>query len=174
VRLIQAEALEAQERFGEAAHEYRAVLKIQPQLNDIRYRLGRALVLSRPDGKADEEAEAEFRKVLEANPLHVPALTELGEIHLRNGAREEASSVFAKAIDLQPGAIAARLGLAKVLIAGKEWAKALEYLEAAAKIAPKDESVYYNLMLAYRGLGRTSEAKQALETFESLKKTKRN
>ena len=60
VRLIQAEALEAQQRFGEAVHEYRAVLKLAPQLGDIHYRLGRALRLSQPDGKADAEAQAAF------------------------------------------------------------------------------------------------------------------
>jgi tetratricopeptide (TPR) repeat protein len=172
VRLIQAEALEAQERFGEAAHEYRSVLKIEPQLTDIRYRLGRALLLSQPDGKADAEAQAEFRKVLEANPVHTAALTDLGDIHLRNGQREEASKLFTKAIEVQPVAVPARVGLAKVHIAEKQWPKALEQLEAAAKIAPAEEGVYYNLMLAYRGLGRQADAKQALETFERLKKQK--
>jgi hypothetical protein len=54
-----------------------------------------------------------------------------------------------------------------------QWPKALEQLEAAAKIAPDEEGVHYNLMLAYRGLGRSAEAKQALETFERLKKQKR-
>ena len=173
VRLIQAEALEAQDRFGEAAHEYRTVLKIEPQLTDIRYRLGRALLLSQPDGKADAEAQAEFRKVLEANPAHAAALMDLGDIHLKNGQREEASKLFTKAIEVQPGAVPARVGLAKVYIADKQWPKALEQLEAAARIAPDEEGVQYNLMLAYRGLGRAAEARQALETFERLKKQKK-
>jgi protein O-GlcNAc transferase len=173
VRLIQAEALEAQERFGEAAHEYRAVLKIEPQLTDIRYRLGRVLVLSQPDGKADAEAQLEFQRVLEANPFHVAALTEIGEIHLRNGQREEALRRFSDAIRVQPGAVPPRVGIAKVFIAEKQWSKALEHLEPAAKMAPEDEGVHYNLMLAYRGLGRAAEAKQALEIFERLKKGKR-
>jgi Flp pilus assembly protein TadD len=64
------------------------------------------------------------------------------------------------------------MGLAKVMIAEKQWSKALEQLEAAAKIAPQDPAVHYNLMLAYRGLGRAAEAKQAFENFERLKKSK--
>jgi tetratricopeptide (TPR) repeat protein len=173
VRLIQAEALEAQDRFGEAVHEYRAVLRIAPQLGDIHYRLGRAIVRNQPDGKADAEAQVEFRKELEINPFHFAALTEIGEIHLRNGEREEASRRFTEAIRLQPGAVPARVGLAKVLIAEKQWSKALEHLQAAAKVAPQNEAIHYNLMLAYRGLGRIAEAKQAFDAFERLKQQKK-
>jgi protein O-GlcNAc transferase len=173
VRLIQAEALEAQQRFAEAAQEYRAALKIEPQLSDIRYRLGRALLLGQPDGKADAEAQAEFEKVLAANPFHTAALTEMAEIHLRSGRREEALKRFSDAVRVQPGAVPARIGLAKILIVEKEWSKALAHLQAAAKLAPEDEGVHYNLMLAYRGLGRAEEAKHALETFERLKQRKR-
>ncbi len=172
VRLIQAEALEAQGRFGEAVHEYRGVMQAEPRLHEIRYRLGRALLLSQPDGKADTEAQAEFEKVLEGSPLHVEALTEIGEIHLRGGRREEALRWFAEAFRVRPAAVPPRVGLAKALIAEKQWAKALEQLEPAVKAAPNDPSIHYNLMLAYRGSGRAAEAKQALETFERLKKDK--
>jgi tetratricopeptide (TPR) repeat protein len=172
VRLIQAEALEAQGRFAEAAHEYREILKIAPRISDINYRLGRAIVRTQATANTDLEAQAAFRKELETNPFHVAALTEIGEIHLRKAEREEASRLFTEAVRLQPGYPPARVGLAKVLIGEKQWAKALEHLELAAKIAPYEESVHYNLMLAYRGLGRTADAKRALETFQRLKDRK--
>jgi tetratricopeptide (TPR) repeat protein len=172
VRLIQAEALEAQGRFAEAAHEYREILKIAPQISDIHYRLGRAVLRSEPNENTDAEAQAAFRKELESNPFHVAALTEIGEIHLRKSEREEASRVFTEALRLQPAYPPARIGLAKVLIGEKQWAKALEHLEIAAKAAPYEESVHYNLMLAYRGLGRAADAKRALDTFQRLKDQK--
>jgi Flp pilus assembly protein TadD len=173
VRLIQAEALEAQERFGEAVHEYRAVLKIAPQLGGIHYRLGRALMLSQPDGKGDAEARIAFQRELEINPFHVAALIAMADIHARNGERQQASERFAEAIRLQPSAVPARVGIAKMLIVEKQWTQALEHLEAAAKVAPHDETIHYNLMLAYRGLGRVAEAKHAFETFGRLKEQKR-
>jgi protein O-GlcNAc transferase len=173
VRLIQAEALEAQGRPAEAAHEYRAVLKIAPQLGDVHYRLGRAIRLSQPDGKGDAEAQAAFRKELEISPFHVAALTELADLHVKNGEREEASRRFAEAIHVNPDAVAARVGLAKLLIAEKQWARALEQLEGASKVALNDEAIQYNLMLAYRGLGRAAEAKQAFEALERLKQQRR-
>jgi protein O-GlcNAc transferase len=142
VRLIQAEALEAQGRSAEAVHEYRGVLKIAPQLADVHYRLGRAIRLSQPDGKGDAEAQAAFRRELEISPFHVAALTELADLHLKNGERAEASQRFAEAINVHPDAFLARVGLAKVLIGEKQWTKALEQLEAASKAAPNDEAVY--------------------------------
>jgi tetratricopeptide (TPR) repeat protein len=173
VRLIQAEALEAQERFEEAAHEYRAVLQIAPRLGDMHYRLGRAILRSRGEGKSDVQAQSEFRKELEINPLHLGAITEIAEVHLRNGELNEASHRFTEALRLQPGLVPARVGLAKVLIAEKQWSGALEHLEIAAKAAPQNEAVQYQLMLAYRGLGRAAEAKQASEAFERLKQEKK-
>jgi tetratricopeptide (TPR) repeat protein len=172
VRLIQAEALEAQGRFGEAAHEYREILKIAPRISDINYRLGRAILRSPGNEKADVEAQAAFQKELEANPFHIAALTEIGEIHLRKSEREEASRTFTQAIRLQPGDPRARVGLAKVLIGEKQWSRALEHLEIAAKSAPYEEAVHYNMMLAYRGLGRAADAKKAFDTFQRLKEQK--
>ena len=173
VRLIQAEALEAQERFGEAAPEYREILKIAPQLANIHYQLGRAILQGQTTAATDGEALAAFRKELELNPSHTGALTEIGELHLKKSEREEASRTFLQAIQLNSRDVRAKVGLAKVLIGEKQWGQALEHLEAAVKLAPYDEAVFYNLMLAYRGLGRAADAKQALDTFQSLSEQKK-
>jgi tetratricopeptide (TPR) repeat protein len=168
VRLIQAEALEAQERFKEAAQEYREVIKLAPQLPGLHYRLARMIVRTAA-ADADQKALEALRQELEINPLDAPSLAENGEIHVRAGRLEEASRAFSEALKLQPGYVPARVGLAKVLIAKKQWSQALEHLEAAAQTAPEDEAVAYHRMLAYRGLGRAAEAKQAFETFQRLK-----
>lgn len=168
-RQITAESLEAQERFADAAKEYRHILKMQPDLPGVHYKLGRAILRSDTSPDADEKALAEFRKELALNPVNVGALAEIGEIHLRRSQLQEASETFTQVLKLQPGFVPARVGLAKVLIAEKQWAKALEHLEAAATIAPQEEAIAYNLMLAYRGLGRSTEAKRAFETFQRLK-----
>jgi tetratricopeptide (TPR) repeat protein len=172
VHMIQAEALESQERFAEAANEYRQIVKIAPQLTGIHYRLGFALLRGGSPTESEAEALAAFRKELELNPYHAGALTAIGEIQLKKSLPEEAARSFSQAIQLQPGDSAARVGLAKVLISQKEWSKALEQLQAAEKLAPNDESVYYNLMLAYRGLGRPGDAKRAFEAFQRGKETK--
>jgi tetratricopeptide (TPR) repeat protein len=169
VRLVRAEALEAQERFAEAAVQYREILKIAPQLAGLHYRLGRLILRSQSSGDTEEEALAEFRKELERNPSDVRALAEAGEIHLRRKRLKEAARRFEQAVRLQPEYVPARVGWAKVLMAERQWAKALEHLETASKLAPEEEAVAYNLMLVYRGLGRTADASRAFETFQRLK-----
>lgn len=168
-RQITAESLEARERFAEAANEYRQILKMDPQLPGMHYKLGRMILRSDTSAGADENALVEFRKELGINPLHLGALTEIGEVHLKRTQLEEASRSFSQAVKLRPGYPPARVGLAKVLIAEKQWSKALEHLEAAQKLAPQEESVAYNLMLTYRGLGRPDDAKRAFDTFQRLK-----
>ena len=128
--------------------------------------------MSDASGQAEDRALAEFRKELEINPVSAAALAEIGEIHLKRSQLEEASRSFSHAFRLQPGYVPVRLGLAKTLIAEKQWSKALEHLEAAAKLAPEEEAVHYNLMIAYRGLGRPADAKRAFEMFERLKQAK--
>lgn len=171
VRLIQAEALEAQERFREAAEEYRHAVKLAPQAPGLHYRLAR-MVLRSDAADGDQKALEELGQQLAINPLDAPSWAESGEIHLRAGRLGEASGSFSRALKVQPGYVPARLGLAKVLIARQQWSQALEYLDAAARGAPEEEAIAYHRMLAYRGLGQTAEAKEAFETFQRLKQQK--
>ena len=169
VNLIRAEALEAQERYAEAAHEYRQIVKSNPELHGIHYGLARALMRSGAGSAVAAEATWALRKELELNPNHGGALVELGELYFRNGELQEAAEQFSKLLKIAPEHFAATLGLAKVLIAQKQWANALNHLQAAEKIAPAEPAVQYNLMLAYRGLGRTEESRRAFAAFERLK-----
>ncbi len=169
LRQIMAEGLESQERFAEAAQEYREILKMDPKLPGMHYKLGQMILRSDASPEADEKALAQLRRELEISPAHAGALAEVGEIHLRRSQLDEAGRSFSQALQAQAGYLPARLGLAKTCIAQKQWARALEQLEPVAKLASDNESVAYNLMLAYRGLGRAAEAKRALETFQRLK-----
>jgi tetratricopeptide (TPR) repeat protein len=173
VHLIRAEALEAQEKFAEAAAEYRQILKVAPQTAGIHYRLARTILRSGSSADVDQEALAEFRKELEINPGDVHAIAGMGEIHLGRNRLDEATRSFQQAVSLQPGYVPARIGLAKVLIAEKQWSKALEHLEAASKQAPDEEAVIYNLMIVYRGLGRSEDARRAFDQFQRLKEQNR-
>jgi tetratricopeptide (TPR) repeat protein len=167
--LIQAEALEAQERFAEAAHEYRQILTIAPEVRGMHYRLGGALLRS---GSADAESSAlaEFRKEIESNPGDVASLVKIGEIQLKRGQRDEAIQLFSDALKANGQYFPARIALAKALIVGSKWSEALGHLEVAAKLDPADEATQYNLMLVYRGLGREDLAKKAADNFQNLRR----
>lgn len=172
VHQVFAEVLEAQEKYAEAANEYRQILKSASEVPGVHYKLGRMILRSDSSAEAEANALAEFRKELDNNPADASALTEIGEIHLKANRFGDAAQAFSRALELQTGYVQSRIGLAKVLIAQKEWPKALQQLEASAKLAPEDESVAYNFMIVYRGLGQADDAKRAFQNFQRLKEQK--
>ena len=169
VHQVFAEVFEAQERFADAAKEYRQILKMEPNLPGAHYRLGRMILRSGDTPEIDQNALAEFHRELEITPSDVPSLIEMGDIHFRGQHLEEAAQDFRRALDLQPDTVRARVGLAKVLLARKQYSEALGELERAERVAPDDETIPYNLMLAYRSLKRPADAQRAYAQFQKLK-----
>ncbi len=172
VHQILAEVFEAQEKYADAAKEYRQIIGMEPQLPGMHYRLGRMILRSAPAPDADSQALAEFQKELEINLLDAATHTEIAEVHLRAERTGEALQYFSRAAELRPSYAPARIGLAKVFLAQKEFGKAVEQLEAAGRLTPQDETVPYNLMIAYRSLGRAADAKRAFDSFQKLKAEK--
>lgn len=166
---ILAEVLETQEKFSEAASEYRVILRQQPRMPAFHYKLGKMLLRADPSPQGEDAAMAEFRAELEINPLDVPSHVELGELALKGGRAQDALKLFSRATELQPGQPAARLGLARAMIANRRYEDALISLEQAQQLAPKDEAVLYQKMLALRSLGRQADARQAQAEFQKLK-----
>lgn len=167
VHQVLAEVFETQEKYAEAAKEYREILRREPQLPGIHYRLGRML-----ERMNDPQALAEYEAELRQNPSDVPSLASAGELKLKAGKADEAARLFARALEVNASYQPARLGAGKALIAQKEFAKAVPQLEQAGKLAPADETVPYNLMIAFRSLGRAEDAKRAMAEFQRLKKEK--
>jgi tetratricopeptide (TPR) repeat protein len=169
VHQVFAEVFEAQDRFADAAKEYRQIIQMQPNLPGAHYRLGRMMLRAADTPENDRKALAEFCKELEITPSDVPSYVEIGEIHLRAQSLNEAEKNFSRALELQSDSVPALLGLAKVFLTRKQEQKALDQLERAVRLAPGDESIHYNLMLAYRGLKRTADAQRASAEFQRIK-----
>jgi tetratricopeptide (TPR) repeat protein len=172
VHQMLAEVLDAQEKYSQAAEEYRRIIQIEPNLPGTHYRLGRMILRVDPSNKGNEDALVQFQKELGINPADVPTHVEIGELQLQFHQFDEASRFFSRALELDPFYTAAGVGLAKVWIAKKEYQKAVEELEQTARQSPEDETIYYNLMIAFRGMGKVDQAQRALDKFQELKKTK--
>jgi tetratricopeptide (TPR) repeat protein len=166
---ILAEVLETQEKFSEAASEYRVILRQQPRMPSFHYKLGKMLLRADPSPQGEDAAMAEFRAELEINPLDVPSRVEIGDLELKAGRVQDALKLFTRAVELQPGHAMAQLGLARVRIANRQYEEALLSLEEARRLAPKDDAVPYQKMLALRSLGRQSDARQAQADFQKLR-----
>ena len=110
-----AHELAKQGHTAEAIENYRAALKIDPQLPGLHFELAEMLrTVSTP--QAHEEAESEYKAALEANPFDEQSEIRLGDIAARKNDLKEAYERYTKAIQLQPGDPEANIGLAKVLM----------------------------------------------------------
>ena len=133
----------------EAIENYRAALKLDPQLPGIHFELAEMLsTLSTPDSLA--EAESEYKAALQANPSDEQSECRLGDIALRRNDMKEAYDRYAKAVQLQPGDPDANIGLAKVLMSMDQPQKALPLLEHAIQLDPTSAVAHFRLSAVYR------------------------
>jgi tetratricopeptide (TPR) repeat protein len=172
-RLHQAMAHELAKRgnTAEAIENYRAALKLEPQLPGLHLELAEMLsTLSTPAGQ--QEAEKEYKAALEANPADEQAECRLGDIALQRDDLKEASERYQHALQIQPDDPEASIGLAKVFIAMDQPQKAEPLLQHALKIDPTSALAHFRLSAVYRQTGRPAEAKHELEEFQKYKEMK--
>lgn len=178
VHELNAEALELQQKWDEAAVEYRKILEISPFLPGIHARLGRAL-LSKPQPSPEVVAQAKkaFEQELEIDPKNASAEYVLGELAKDDNDLATAGRHFSKATKLDPEFAEAYLGLGGVLTASKQFADAIPPLETYEKMAPDSPTGHYQLALAYAGAGRKDDANREAQlqrqTAEALEAVKR-
>jgi tetratricopeptide (TPR) repeat protein len=167
VHELNAEAMEAQERWDDAAAEYRLVLKSNPSAPRIHYRIGRIL-LSKPETPATRaEAAKEFEEELRVNPGNAGAEFVLGELARQAGRYPEAIARFARATKLDAMFAEAFLGLGRSLIESERPAEAIPLLERAAKLQPSNPTTHFLLANAYRRAGRKADADRAEEAHRA-------
>ncbi len=158
---LEAEALEQQGKWDEAAKEYHAVLEQNPRLPGIHFRLGRIL-LSKPNPSPNvaEEAKKEMEQEIEIDPSNAGAEYVLGELARQAGQWPEATGHFSRATKLDAGFGDAYLGLGSSLIAEKKFPEAIAPLETAVKLEPANPATHYNLAVAYTRAGRKQEGEK--------------
>jgi tetratricopeptide (TPR) repeat protein len=168
VRLLNAEALETQGRWDDAASEYRQVLAKNPNLPGIHYRLGR-LILSAPKTPTTmEDAKREFEEELKIDPRNAGAEYILAELARKARQWSEAIEHFSRASQFDPGFSDAYIGLGKALVSAGQPAEAVAPLETAIKLQPANPVPYFQLATAFRRAGRKEEAERAFATHRQV------
>jgi len=155
---LNAEAFEIQGKWDEAAKVYEHILKQDPNLPGIHYRLGRVLV-SKPDfgPEVAEQAKAEFQKELQIDPSNAGAEYVLGELAKHNEQWDEAVQHFSHAAKLDASFGDAFVGWGGSLVSQKKFADAVLPLESAVKLEPQNPAAHYLLAIAYARSGRKED-----------------
>ncbi len=158
VHQLNAEALEAQGKWDDAATEYLQVLKQNPQLKGMHYRLGRIILSKPPTATSSEEARREFQAELAIDPTNAGAEYVLGELARQARNLPEAIGHFERATQLDRTFADAFIGLGRTLVADGKVADALAPLEIAVKLEPKNAAAHYHLGVVYQRTGRKEDA----------------
>jgi cytochrome c-type biogenesis protein CcmH/NrfG len=172
-RMHQAMAHELAKRgnTAEAIENYRAALKIDPQLPGLHFELAEMLkTLSTVEGR--QEAESEYKAALQANPFDEQSECRLGDIALQRDDLKEANERFTRAIQLQPNDPEASIGLAKVFMTMDQPQQAEPLLQHALELDPTSAMAHFRLSTLYRQTGRTAEAKHEFEEYQKYKQMK--
>ena len=160
-RQLNAESLEVQGKWDEAAAEYRRILEHNPHAIGIHFRLGR-LLLSKPDPDASmtDQAKEEFQQELEIDPTYAGAEYVLCELARQAQHIPEAIEHFTRATKLDASFGDAFLGLGMALVFNKQYSDAILPLETAVKLQPANPAGHYQLAIAYGQTGRKEDAKR--------------
>lgn len=178
VHELNAEALELQHKWDDAAAEYRKILEISPMLPGIHARLGRALLSKPQPSPAEvEQSKKNFEEELEIDPRNAVAEFVLGQLAADSNDSATAIQHFARATKLDSGFMEAYLGLGTAYNSAKKFAEAIPPLEAYEKMAPDSPTGHYQLAVAYAGAGRREDSnreaalqRQSSEALESVKR----
>ncbi len=164
-----AESFETQGKWDDAEKEYRAMLKQNPNLPGIHFRIGRILLSKRnPDPTAANEAKQEFVQELHIDPRNAGAEYVLGELARQNQEWDDAVNHFSRATTFDSQFGEAFLGLGMSLIAEKRYSDAVAPLETAVKLEPKNPDAHYNLAMAYTRSGRKQDGEKEFAIHRSL------
>lgn len=167
-RELQAETLELQEKWAEAAGIYRKILEENPRLRGIHYRLGRAALSQRDSPTRAQDAKKEFEQELTIDPMNAAAEFWLGEIARLDSQLDEAISHFAAAAKIDPHFADAFLSWGAALNSMGRYSEAIPPLEQYVRMAPQNLSGHYRLSIAYARTGRTEDSAREAALHQQL------
>lgn len=173
--------------------QYHKAVLLDPQKNDIRYKLGRlfltrgmfdeAMAEFEAIGKNDtrnafayegkgmvflakgnlEDAKQSFRKALALNPKMWQLHTFLGIIYDHQEMYDAAISEYRKAIGMHQNSSASYNNLGMSYYLKGDYEKAIKAFRTAVTLPPVNRKIYNNLGLAFGKLGKYDEAEAAFK-----------
>jgi predicted Zn-dependent protease len=169
VHYANAQVQDSLARYEVARQEYENVLKRQPAMPGVHYRLGRVILLGAPrTPESLEEASRAFEEELAISPRHPDAEYELGEINREQSRYDLALDHFSRAVSQQPDFIEARIGLGRTLLKVGQTAQAVPHLKEAARLDPENKVPHALLARAYRALGDSAASQAEIDAYRKL------
>jgi tetratricopeptide (TPR) repeat protein/TolB-like protein len=145
--------------FEEAVKAYNKAIEVRPFYAEAHVGLGDALAAK---GEVDK-AIASYQRGIEHNPVNAKAHVGLGKIYYtEKGLYYESVTAYKKAIDLDPGYLDARMGLAEVYEDKGLYREAIEEYRRVVEADAKNTGALYNLAVVYEKV----DTKEAIALWE--------
>ena len=116
-----------------------------------------------------DEAATILERVVKANPTLARALFQQAHIFLKRGQLDQAENNFRQVLAQFPRDRMSLQQLGELCKIKRDYNGAVECYSKILEIDPEDLGAHYNLMLVYRKLGRTDDAKREAKIFADLK-----
>jgi len=116
-----------------------------------------------------DEAANILDAVVKANPTNMRALFQQARIFMKRGQLDQAESNIRQVLAAFPRDRISLQQLGELCKIKRDYQAALECFGRILQIDPEDLGAHYNLMLIYRKLGRTEDAKREGKIFADLK-----
>jgi arylsulfatase A-like enzyme len=152
--------------YSEAADHLRSANEVHPGEASVAFEGGQALAKLGDIQGARDLLETSLKLM----PDQFQARLLLGDVYLDLKDPELAGDQFEAALLLQPKSAEARLGLASALIAGGQFADAVDQLKTAAESHPGNAKVFESLAEVYHKMGNQEESQKAKKKAEYLSK----
>lgn len=152
-------ALHAWDQWESAHRAYARVRALAPRAFDWHYL--DAFVLQRLVRHG--EAAAALTQALEIDPGYLPARIKLAEALLESHDLDRSQPLFEALLKEPAAEPAARVGLGRIAALQGRHEAAIGHLERAIALFPELGAAHYALARSYRAVGRTEEARRALE-----------
>jgi len=177
LQVVLGQAHAQQGDYEEAIASLTRALQLKPDVAEANTTLG---IIYLKQGKLAEAASV-LKAAVAAHPEDAIAQHTFATVLDLDGRSEEALMVLRRLLRVKPGFADARYLAGKILLAqgaGRETVprlieEAIEQLEAAARIAPEDANIHYQLGQAYQKLGRADAAERAFALYRQLKDKRR-
>jgi tetratricopeptide (TPR) repeat protein len=134
-----------------------------PDDPNVHYSFG--VFLLRQDADA---ALVQFKRALELQPLHQPAMVQMAFEYLKRGEYNDALPLAEKAVQLAPKMYPARNVLGRVLLELGQLDRSINQLEEGVRLAPSIPEMHFALARAYTRAGRKQDADRERDIFKKL------
>ena len=159
-----------QDEFEKAEQDFKQSAELAPQTNLGYVGLG----VSYLETGHDEQAIRILRQRLKEKPNDASLLYLLGEALIRTGVAPgspgyvEAQTALEKSVKIDPDLCLPHVSLGTIYIDESRPQDAVDQLEKARSIDPRERSAYSHLAVAYRQLGNVDKSKEVLNALKSL------